>query len=291
MNFEPLTLEEIGAVRPLFQRLASRTCDYTVGSMFMWRDFFHIEYALEADTLFSRLRMEGESYYYLPVSDDVEGAIRCLLDEKPAGAPARFWTVPEEYVPLFTRTGRVTAITEQPDLFDYLYRAQDLAGLKGKKYSGQRNQISQFRRGFDTWEFKALEREDLGRVTAFFEEHYLRTASDFPFEREENAGVLEVLEKFDAFGMEGGCLIADGRVVGFSLHEIIGDTLYTHIEKADRTVKGAYQMLVNQAAAAFAGEGVLYINREEDMGDEGLRVSKQSYHPVKLLKKYKIEME
>lgn len=291
MNFQPLTLREIGAFRPLFQKLTSRTCDYTVGSMFMWRDFFHIEYALEKGALFSRLRIEeGNGHYYLPVSDDVEGALQRLIGERTEEEPLRFWTIPEEYVPLFTRTGRVVSITEQPDLFDYLYQAEDLAGLKGKRYSGQRNQISQFKRGCDAWEFRPMEKEDIGRVTGFFKEHYLDTASDGAWERKENEGVLEVLEHFDAYGMQGGVLTADGAVAGFSLHEIIGDTMYTHIEKADRRVKGAYQMLVNQAAAAFAGEGVLYINREEDMGDPGLSASKKSYHPLELLKKYVIEI-
>ena len=100
--------------------------------------------------------------------------------------------------------------------------------------------------------------------------------------------VLEVLDHMDDYRMSGGVLLADGRVVGFSLGEIVGDTLFVHIEKADRTCKGAYQMLVNQFALRYAGEGVAYINREEDMGDEGLRRAKQSYHPVALLKKYHV---
>lgn len=291
MKFAPLTLREIEAVRPLFEKLDSRTCDYSVGSMFMWRNFFQIEFALEDGALFSRLRGVGPGVcYYLPISDDVEGALGRLMSEMAGEGPIRFWTIPEEYVPLFTKTGRVASIAEQRDLFDYVYAVQDLAGLKGKKYSGRRNQISQFKRSCEEWEFRPMEREDIGRVTAFFEEHYLNTASDGGWEREENQGVLEVLEHFDTYNMQGGVLTADGEIAGFSLHEIIGDTMYTHIEKADRSVKGAYQMLVNQAAAAFPGEGVLYINREEDMGDAGLRVSKASYHPLELLKKYIIEV-
>jgi hypothetical protein len=86
-------------------------------------------------------------------------------------------------------------------------------------------------------------------------------------------------------------LKAGGAVVGFSLGEIIGDTLYVHIEKADRGCKGAYQMLVNQFAAAQRQEQLLYINREEDMGDPGLRASKQSYHPVALLKKFVVRVD
>ena len=73
---------------------------------------------------------------------------------------------------------------------------------------------------------------------------------------------------------------------GFSLGEVLGDTLFIHIEKADREIFGAYQMLVSQFAQAYAGEGVSFLNREDDVGDPGLRTSKLSYHPVALLEKY-----
>ena len=67
---------------------------------------------------------------------------------------------------------------------------------------------------------------------------------------------------------------------------MLGDTLFIHIEKADREIFGAYQMLVSQFAQAYAGEGVSFLNREDDVGDPGLRTSKLSYHPVALLEKY-----
>ena len=76
-----------------------------------------------------------------------------------------------------------------------------------------------------------------------------------------------------------------------ALGEIIGDTLFIHIEKADRDYEGCYQMLVAQFAQQFAGEGVAFINREDDTGDPGLRTSKLSYHPVALLEKYTVTVD
>lgn len=104
----------------------------------------------------------------------------------------------------------------------------------------------------------------------------------------ENRMALEVLEHLDTYGMFGGVLFAGGSIAGFSLGEIVHDTLYTHIEKADVSVKGSYQMLTNQFSARFGGE-VAYINREDDAGDEGLRRAKEAYHPIRLLKKYIVE--
>ena len=287
MEFRPLLLTDIPAVRPFFRRLASRTCDFSVGGMFMWRDFFRIEFALEDGVFFSRLRGGGQGLHYnLPIGEDMASAVAALAAAD--GAPLRFCTVPEPYLPLFQETGRSVSVTEHPEFSDYLYAAEDLAQLRGRKYSGTRNLISQFKRNAGTWSFRELQAEDAAPVREFFQRTYLPSAAAGDYEAEENAKVLEVLENLAAYGMTGGVLRADGGVVGFTLNEIIGDTLYAHIEKADRHCKGAYQTLMQQNAACFTGGEVRYINREEDMGDPGLRASKQSYHPLKLLKKYTV---
>ena len=100
-----------------------------------------------------------------------------------------------------------------------------------------------------------------------------------------------MLDNYSIYDMLGGMLLVDGNIVGFSLGEIVGDTLFTHIEKADRDYQGCYQMLVAQFAQQFAHEGVHFINREDDTGDAGLRTSKLSYHPVALLEKYTVTVD
>ena len=102
---------------------------------------------------------------------------------------------------------------------------------------------------------------------------------------------LLMRQRREGAALLGGVLLVEGRIVGFSLGEIIGDTLFTHIEKADRDYEGCYQMLVAQFAQQFAGEGVAFINREDDTGDLGLRTSKLSYHPVALLEKYTVTVD
>lgn len=289
MKYKSLTLQDIETIRPFYRMIQSRTCDFTVGGMFMWRDFYKMEYAIEDGTFFSRLRDQNNNIYYnIPISEDIHAAICRLITSE--GKRLRFSTVPEGYLPVFLNCGSDTVISEQADYFDYLYCAADLALLKGKKYNGQRNLISQFKRSVDTWSFEMIDNNSINHVKDFFYNTYLPFSKEGPFEQEENKKVIEVLDNFDTYGMVGGYLIADGKIVGFSINEIVGDTLYTHIEKADRQYKGAYQMLVNQAAITFAVDEVSFINREEDMGDLGLRTSKKSYHPIELLKKYTIEV-
>ena len=93
------------------------------------------------------------------------------------------------------------------------------------------------------------------------------------------------------YDLLGGILLVEGEIVGMSLGEVVGDTLFTHIEKADRDYEGCYQMLVAQFAQHFAHEGVHLINREDDAGDMRLRTSKLSYHPVALLEKFTVTVE
>ena len=88
----------------------------------------------------------------------------------------------------------------------------------------------------------------------------------------------------------GGLLRAGGKIVGFSAGEIVGDTLIIHVEKADIAYDGVYQALVNEFAKRFVTESVQYINREEDVGDPGVRKSKDSDHPLRLLEKYLVQV-
>lgn len=286
MQFSPLTLEQIPVVRPLLKGLCSRTCDFTVGGMFMWRKFFHMEYALHGGAFYSRLYDErGDIYYNLPLGGNLQENIAFLLSETDDGTePVRFTTVPETCLSAFPWPSRKE---EQPDYADYLYLASDLSELRGRKFSAQRNAISQFLRKNPSWSYELISPDNLKDVQEFFHSYRLG-AGNGTVEREENHRVKEVLLNLDAYGMVGGVLRAEGRVVGFSLGEIVGDTLFVHIEKADRSVKGAYQMVVNQFAARYGTGDVRYINREEDMGDMGLRIAKKAYHPVELLKKYAV---
>lgn len=123
-----------------------------------------------------------------------------------------------------------------------------------------------------------------------FDDFTRRYHKDSASAQAEEGCVREFLRDFAAYAPLAGLLRVNGRVVGFSAGEIVGDTLIIHIEKADIAYEGVYQALVNEYAKCFVTPGVRYINREEDAGDEGLRRSKESYHPVRLLEKYLVQI-
>lgn len=162
--------------------------------------------------------------------------------------------------------------------------------FRGRRFNGQRNHIHHFQRLYPDWSFERVTAQNLPEVCAFFDDFTRRYHKDSASAQAEEGCVREFLRDFAAYAPLAGLLRVNGRVVGFSAGEIVGDTLIIHIEKADIAYEGVYQALVNEYAKCFVTPGVRYINREEDAGDEGLRRSKESYHPVRLLEKYLVQI-
>ena len=294
MRFQEITLDDIEVFQPFLSEFKARTCDFTVGGLFMWRKIFAMQYAMEDNVMYSRLHSaNGDVYYNLPIGGSITDAISRILEyERPRKTQTvRFCTVPEEYVCLFSHMR--AAVTSEEQFSDYLYRAEDLALLPGRKYSAQRNRIHQFERENSEWSFTPLQKEDLPEVIEYVNGEFCASHNDTSvFGAEEQKMTIEVLENPEKYNnLFGAILRAENRIVGFSIGEIKGDTLYVHIEKASRSSKGAYQQLTKQFVKKFSTNGVMYVNREEDMGDEGLRSAKLAYHPAALLKKYTVEVD
>ncbi len=280
MNFKKLQLKDIDFLRNKFTELCSVTCDYSVGGVFLWRELYNTEIC----GIFTRLHdKNGDIYYNLPLTTDMGAALDELIG---FDGSIRFCTVPEEHLELVTKKLGACDINEEPTLADYIYSAQDLVSLAGKKYAGQRNQISQFKRNVTEWHFDEITNQNADEIKDFFLATK-QTESKIETKSAEARMIIEVLDNLDTYKLLGGVLYADGKVAGFSFGEKIGNVLHVHIEKADKGIKGAYQMIVNNFARMYA-DGIDIINREDDMGDAGLRRSKEAYHPIKKVKKYTI---
>ncbi|WP_124098790.1 phosphatidylglycerol lysyltransferase domain-containing protein [Ruminococcus sp. Marseille-P6503] len=173
------------------------------------------------------------------------------------------------------------------DSFDYIYNAQDLIELKGKKYHGKRNHIKRFKD--NEWSFEPLTSDNFDECTAFAAQTYNvnKGYDDFSAVVEQYA-IHTFFSSFDYLGLKGGLLRSNGKTVGFTIGEQLNsDTFVVHIEKALSEVQGAYPAICNEFACRYAGN-FKYINREEDLGIEGLRKSKLSYHPAFLHEKYTV---
>jgi len=174
-------------------------------------------------------------------------------------------------------------VAEDRDNANYVYAAADLAELPGRAYSAKRNLVAQASRAY-RWEAEPLTAAHAADCLALARRQCVETGmqSDLSAVRELDA-LAATLRLGAAFGLEGLVLRVEGRVAAFSLWERLdGETAVIHFERADRSLKGLYQVVNREAARDLAAAGFRFVNREEDIGDEGLRKAKLSYHPCRI---------
>ena len=227
----------------------------------------------------------------IPVSGRVREAYERIIEYCASKREtARLCSVSETVLESVLRMYPGSKVWTNRDWSDYLYLSEELVNLNGRKFAGQRNHINRFSREYPTWSFDDITSGNISEVRDYVEKFAREFDKDSSVYMEGNRKALEVLDNLGLFRQFGGALSVAGKIVGVSIGEATNDTLYIHAEKADTAYYGSYPMLMNQFAKRFATVGINYINREEDDGVEGLRISKTSYHPVELLNKYMVEL-
>ncbi len=285
MKFKNITVDDLGILRDALSGYSGRICDISPANLVFWRDYYDTSYRLSDQGLVIRYGdMDGELCYYCPASKNLADK---LIGH--GGGSVRLTCLNEEELEFFKKEYTCSDILISEDWNDYLYLAEDIVTLKGKRYCGQRNHINKFKKLYPNAVFKEIENEDIEAVKSFCGGYF----HEFGNERAEVAGyeeehLYEQLDNLGVYAQKTGVLTVDGKVVGFSIGETVGDTLIIHTEKANTAYEGVYPMLVQSFAQKHVTQGVRYINREEDCGVEGLRVSKRSYHPIAMLKKYSV---
>lgn len=293
LSFKKLSLDDIDIVRTFFDKFPCRLCDCTVGSTFMWRDYFHNCFSVYHDTLIMRSGLPGKRQAYsYPIGLNPEDAFDALEEYcRKNSTPLVFASVPQDKLELLRARYPECIYSYSEDWQDYLYESEAIAGLRGRKYSTQRNHINKFLKLYPDFLFEPLTDENLPDVLEFLDNF------TFHSEKEGNSAELEikmcaeVAANHNIYDMPAAVLYVGGKVIGLSIGEIVGDTLFCHIEKANAEYHGAYPMLTHLFLERFLTPEVRFVNREEDVGDEGLRRSKQAYHPIEMLRKYTVTIK
>ncbi len=290
-EFRPLTLSQLPEIRHDLSRDLPRTCDYSVGGVLLWRDYLQVEFAEFSGSMVYFLRLwDGTEGFQVPADPNPDLLLELREYCRKIGMPCRFLFVPAERKDVFFDLFDSLSVSDQRDWYDYLYRKEDLITYAGKKLRGQRNHVNKFRLAYPDWKFEKATPSDLPRLREFYHHFRENNQKEAPAWKEEERKIQEVFDRFEEYDFLCGMLTVNGSIVGFSLGEIVGDTLFVHTEKADRNIAGAYPMLASRFVEAFADDRVRYVNREDDSGDPGLRTAKLSYHPCALLEKYIVEI-
>ncbi len=292
IHFRELTLADIPSVQKFFQAYASRSCDATIGGAFMWRKYFETQIYIDDTVLLFKVRRNADNIAFLTPYGDIDrgfGLLREYCAE--IGAQPAFCAVTKRELPYYERNFQVLSVDFNRTWSDYLYEAEKHRTFAGKKLSGQRNHVNKFLKSYENWSFEPITLDNLSEAQNFcMEIEHLREKESSTYVAEEEI-LGEVFAHLDVYGFFGDILRVDGRIVAMAMGEVIGDTLFVHIEKARRDYFGAYQMIVREFANAHTGGEVRYINREDDSGDLGLRTSKLSYQPMELLDKATVKIK
>lgn len=179
------------------------------------------------------------------------------------------------------------------DSYDYVYLLDKLIYLSGKKLQAKRNHINRFKKEYN-WSFEQITSENLTECWDMNVQWCIaHDCNDDDMLSKEKCAVKNCFDHFTELGLDGGLLRCDGRVIAYTMGEMLNTNTYvTHIEKAFSDIHGAYQM-INQEFAVYIKQKhptMIYVNREEDMGYDGLRKAKQSYHPDKMEEKYSAKL-
>ena len=296
LDFKKITHKDMPLIWEFLKDERGRTTDFSYAGLFMWVDLFKYEYTIYKDTLFIQGVVENDRSlpaYSLPIGSlSLKESIEILRNHcKKKGINLELSAVPE-YAVNELQSLMPRAIEPLDDWSDYLYEAEMLATLKGKKMSKKRNHVNNFIMYNPEWSFESLDASNAEAALKFMDIYENEADETFMAKEESRLSreMIKMLSEGDSV-MHGGVLYCNpGKICAITIGDVKRDTLYVHIEKATRAVNGSYEM-INKEFASHILEmypEVKFINREDDSGDEGLRKAKESYHPVELLRKYNV---
>jgi hypothetical protein len=287
-QLKDLTLEDKPLCDQLFNQFPPQISEFTFTNLFIWRQAYQIKISRLQNFLCLLSEQEGSSFFFPPIGEgDVIECYQSLLQYlRGKGIPPKIVRVPEAVVAQID--WKISGMKAQLDRnqSDYVYLTQDLTELKGRKYHRKRNHIKQFQEKY-SYQYIPLTPEWIPQCLQLEVEWCdLRHCDASPGLLNESFTIKEGFSHFEELGVRGGAILINGKVEAFTLGDPLNpETVVIHIEKANPAYEGLYPM-INQAFLEHQWSGYLYVNREQDLGEEGLRKAKESYFPHHMVNKY-----
>lgn len=291
--FRGIRLEDKPIFQDYFTRIPLNISEYTFTNLFIWHDYYHLQWCLWNESLCMLTQPEGKEPFFLPpVCEDniIERLDAMLRHLERQHGKAAIQRVPEAFVNHHLKNSNRFKIRLDRGNCDYIYRTEDLIKLDGNKFHGKRNHINKFKKNH-SYEYKSLT-TSLASECFKMEAEWcnLKHCEIVPGLAGEMKAIDKALRNFDSLPFRGGLIFINGKVEAFALGEQLDqETAVIHVEKANPAFDGLYQ-LINQEFCQHEWAHTTYINREQDLGEEGLRKAKLSYHPHHLLNKYTVSL-
>lgn len=292
IDFHPLTIADKDAIRAQVWPTTCRNCDLNFMNLLSWRFRYDTETALHRGWLLFRFRANGHLAYQIPVGvgsyDDILPEL--MADAEAQGHPFLMLGVCEHLLPTLESAlpGHFYATADR-GYADYLYSRESLATLAGKKLQSKRNHVNRFVKAHPDYVYAPLTPADFDDCCRLVDRwRRAKLAEGVVPDDDEWRSMHTVFRHWEALDGLGGTIRLGGQLVAFTYGAPINhDTFDICLEKADVEVDGAYAIIHRDFVSHLPSSYVL-VNREEDLGIEGLRRAKLSYHPSLLLQKYTV---
>lgn len=290
IDFQSLKLENKEAYEKLLRSRGERGCEYSFVNLYLWG---RQKAALIGENLVFFSQFNRKSVYLFPVgTGDRKPALEAVMaDARERGIPCRFVGLTQddcaELELLYP--GKLRYHFDR-DTFDYVYDIDDLADLKGRKFQKKRNHLNRFREQNPGHTLEPITRENMPQVKELAQRWYQLRLQDNPHGdyQLEQAALKKALDQWDVLGLEGLLLRTEQGPVAMTVGSRLSEnTVDIHFEKALDIADGAYAA-INNGFARYLREKypqVRFLNREDDLGLEGLRKAKLSYCPHHMVEK------
>ena len=289
LNFTALKPEDKASLDAFLLHCGDRGCEYSFANLFLWgrqKVTFH------NGNLAFFCQFDRKSVYLFPVGTDLKPTVDAIIsDARKRGIPCRLTSLtPEDREKLEQWYPGQFYFQPDRDSYDYVYSIDDLADLKGKKLQRKRNHCNRFRLLHPHCTAEPITPENIPAVLEMLEQWYAQRQAEDPTAsfHLEKVAITHGLQYFTELAMEGMLLTEKGRVIAMTLGSPLNsDTFDVHFEKAVGEFDGAYG-LINQEFARYLRDKypqLRWLNREDDLGLEGLRKAKLSYCPDHLVEK------
>jgi len=290
LQFEPIQLERQGDYAKMLAQCPQVASDYSFLNLWAWAEDYGLQWAWD-DKLIWIKQTYPSNVFWAPVGPWEIVDWKTWFG-KDGSRQAQFIRVPEKLVDIWRKDlGDRAMISEERGQWDYLYKVADLIALKGNRYHKKKNLLNQFKKKYD-YVYVPLEPELVGLAIGMQTDWCTwRDCESSDILSAENRAIYRVLQHWDRLeGNIGGAVMVDQNMVAYTVAEALtDDTLLIHFEKGDTGYKGVYQA-INQMFLGNAAADYLYLNREQDLNDDGLRKAKLSYLPVNFLQKYRVDL-
>lgn len=298
MIFKDINMESREILNPYFDLVDYEACEYCFNTLYMWQHLYKTGYYIGDGFAVIVAEYEGNTFSILPLAkkEDMPSVIQFVVDyfEKEQ-KKIYFRGITQEVVDFLKENypGKFNYIEER-DLFDYVYDGESMRELKGRKNVKKRNHINYFKKEYEgRYEYRLLDEKDFDACLELVQEWTSNKEENDAVDEEmeeELIGIKKLFENYsilkDKLKIAG--IFIDGKLEAFTMGEYINPNMaLIHIEKANPVIRGLYPF-INQQFLVREFSDVEFVNREEDLGIEGLRKAKLSYHPVRFVEKYTV---